>query len=83
MDKNDKLKEEIAEIRHNDIMGLMLATFGFGALSVAIAYGLWQGAWPFVGIIVIIIIGFWRLFSVVISNKRRRKNLIKQLDYTK
>jgi len=80
MSKNDRLKEELAESRHTDVIGLMLGTFGFGALSVAIAYGLWQGVWAFLGMIVIIAIGYWAVSSYARRKARRRKDLIKQLD---
>lgn len=88
MAKNDKLKEEIAESRHDDIIGIMLGTFGFAGLSAAIAFSVWQwqqnGPWQglsaFLGMIIIIGVGFLKVCSIARRKARSRKSLIEQLD---
>jgi MFS family permease len=80
MAKKDKLKEELAESRHGEIIALMLGTFAIGALSVAIAVGWWQGWWASFPIMALIIIGLWGLRFLANRNTRRRKEKIEQLD---
>jgi fatty acid desaturase len=43
MAKNDKLKEELAESRHKEIVGLRFGAFILAGLALAVAYGQWQG----------------------------------------
>jgi hypothetical protein len=80
MAKNDKLKEELAESRHSEIIALMLGTFAIGALSVAIAVGWWQGWWASFPIMALVIIGLWGLNFLATRNTRSRKVKIEQLD---
>ena len=83
MEKNDKLKERIAESRHNEKAALTYGTCGFGALSAAFAYGAWQGfvsIYYFIAMMVILIIGF-ALIGIRAGNQRqKRRDWIEQLD---
>jgi predicted MFS family arabinose efflux permease len=79
--KDDKLKEQLAESRHNERMVWLGATCAFGALSAALAYGAWQN-WgpPFIGMMAILIVGFGAIFWVATPHMRqRRKDKIEQL----
>jgi 4-hydroxybenzoate polyprenyltransferase len=82
--KNDKLKEKIAESRHNEKAALTYVTCGFGALSAALAYGAWQGfdSIYFIAMMVVLIIGF-ALIGIRASHQRqKRRDWIEQLDNT-
>ena len=91
MAKNDKIKEQLAESRHNERMALTWLTVGFVALSAAIAYGVWQGTTygvqqgvgAAVGVLLLILIGFIMIWVAASRNRRERKELIEQLDNTK
>jgi type IV secretory pathway TrbD component len=83
MAKNDRLKEEIAESRHNDIMALTLGVFGFAGLSAAFAYWMVQGWVAAIELMVIIAIGFALIQIRARRSWQKRKDLIKQLDNTK
>lgn len=80
MAKSDRVKEELAESRHNDVMGLTLGAFGFAGVSLAIAYGMWQGWLEFIPMIVIIAIGYFWIDCVARRNRQRRSDLIQRLD---
>jgi hypothetical protein len=41
MAKNDKLKEKLAESRHDDVKLLMYGTFGFAGIALTIAFEAW------------------------------------------
>jgi len=80
MDKNDKLKEELAESRHIEIITLALAALGFAGISLGVAYGIWRG-WPSAfGMMSIVIAGWLSLYCIARRNSKRRKDKIKQLD---
>jgi len=89
MAKNDKIKEQLAESRHNETIRLMAATFGLGILSIAFAYGMLvnsyvmltalqvlQALLPF---IVLLVIWFAIIGIFACSSRRERKGLIKQI----
>ncbi|MGD9116338.1 MAG: hypothetical protein PVJ61_04060, partial [Dehalococcoidia bacterium] len=86
-DENDKLKEELAESRHEEITTIMLGTFAFGGFALAIAFGawqwqlhgLWQGSLAFFGTAIIIGLGYWGISNAVSRRGRERKDKIKQL----
>jgi hypothetical protein len=88
MAKSDKLKEELAESRHEEIIGIMLGTFGVAALSLAVAFGVWQwqqngsAAVPstLFGLLLIIGFGYWAVCSLASRRSRNRKKKIQQLD---
>jgi len=80
MAKNDKFKEELAENRHNELMVLMLGSFGLAGLAVAIAYAAgkeWTVSLPFY---VVIAIGYLVAYFSISRNRRIRKTKIKRLD---
>lgn len=90
MAKNDKLKEELAESRHEEIVVIMLGTFAIGGLSLAIAFGVWQGQqhgpWQgisaFFGTAIIIVAGYWGIGKTVSRRAQSRKVNIKKLGNT-
>jgi membrane protein implicated in regulation of membrane protease activity len=80
MDKNDKLKEELAESRHVEIMTVGLAALGFAGAAIAIAYGIqvgWQLSLSMWGILAV---GWGTLYYLARRNSRKRSEKIKQLD---
>ena len=85
MEKNEKLKEEIAESRHNESTALTYVTCGFGGLSAALAYGAWQGfvSIYFIAMMVILISGFLVIGNKASHQRRNRKDKIEQLDNAK
>ena len=80
MAKNDKLKEELAESRHDDIVGIMLGTFGFAGLSAVFAYWQVQGWLAGIELLVIIGVGFWVACFIAKRKAKSRKDKIEQLD---
>jgi len=81
MVKNDRLKEELAESRHNERMALMWVTCGFGALAAALAYGAWQEFGPsFIVMMVILISGFIGIWIAASRSRMRRRDSIRRLD---
>lgn len=79
MAKNDKVKEELAESRHDDVIGIMLGTFGFAGLSAVFAYWQVQGWLAGIELLVIIGVGFWVVCSIARRKAKSRKDKIKQL----
>jgi len=80
MNKNDKLKEKLAESRHDDLLEVALGAFGFAGVSVVLAYWQIQG-WPS-GVALLFLFG---LLLVVVGRRanhkiQARKDLIAQLD---
>lgn len=55
MNKNDKLKEELAESRHDDLLEVALGAFGFAGVSIVLAYWQIQAGLP-----------VWRCFSCLV-----------------
>jgi len=80
MNKNDKLKEELAESRHIERITLALAALGFAGISLGVAYGVWKG-WLLSTIMMVIVIAGWlSLYYIARRNSKRRTDKIKQLD---
>jgi Flp pilus assembly protein TadB len=80
MNKNDKLKEELAESRHDDLFGVALGAFAFAGVSVALIY--WQiHGWMWAAVLLfVLVVALVRVGSVANRKKRARKELIAQLD---
>lgn len=80
MAKNDKLKETLAESRHDDMLGFALGAFGFAGISVALAYWQIQGWMSALEILVVLAAAMFGVNSISNRKKRARKKLIEQLD---
>jgi uncharacterized membrane protein YdjX (TVP38/TMEM64 family) len=80
MTKNDKLREELAESRHIEIITLALAALGITGISLGVAYGVWKGWLLSTIMMTIVIVGWLSLYYIARRNSRRRKEKIKQLD---
>jgi O-antigen ligase len=80
MTKDDKLKEKLAEERHEDLIAVALGAFGFAGVSVAFAY--WQIAGKFAGIapLLLLVVAFAVLVPVFNRRKRLRETLIEKSD---
>jgi len=80
MTKDGKLKEELAESRHDDMLGLALGAFGFAGISVALAYWQVQGWIPALELLAVLAAAMFGVSSISNRKKRARKKLIEQLD---
>jgi len=87
MAKDDKLKEELNESRHDEIIGIMLGTFAIGGFTLAIAFGawqwqqhgLWQGLSAFSGTAIIVVLGYLGASHIASRRAQHRKKKIEQL----
>lgn len=89
MAKNDKLKEKIAEIRHDEIILIMMVTLVFAGIALAITFVAWpyntsgSAGWSKVTFVLILgsLIVFWVVMLAVFHFicKGKRKKLIKEL----
>ena len=80
MTKDDKLKEKLAESRHDDLLGVALGAFGFAGVSVALAYWQitgWSAGLTLLLLLVVFLVCVVRLAQ---SKKLARERLLAQLD---
>jgi hypothetical protein len=80
MNKNDKLKEELAESRHQETITVALAALGFGGISLGVALGLAAGWSSGIPMMSIVIVGWFVLSYITRRNNQERKDRMKQLD---
>lgn len=83
MAKNDKLKEELAESRHKETIGVRFGAFILAGLALAVAYGQWQGWLASLPIFGFIAVGFVLGIVGIKREAQKRKEIIEQLDNQK
>jgi hypothetical protein len=80
MTKDDKLKEELAESRHQETITVALAALGLGGISLGIGLGIAAG-WPAgIPMVVIVIAGWFGLSYQTRRNNQKREDRVKQSD---
>jgi len=76
MTKDDKLKEHLAEERHEDTVAIALGAFGFAGISVAVAY--WQIAgWAGGLTLALLLVAFLGVLAPLFNHRKHaREKLI-------
>ena len=80
MTKEDKLKEELAESRHQETITVSLAALGFGGIALGVALGIAAGWSSGISMMSIVVAGWFALSYITRRNNEKRKDKVKQLD---
>jgi hypothetical protein len=80
MTKDDKLKEHLAEERHEDLVAIALGAFGFAGVSVAVAY--WQIAgWAGGLVLALLLVAFLGVLAPLFNHRKHaRERLVDKSD---
>ena len=80
MTGDDKLKEHLAEERHEDLVAIALGAFGFAGVSVAVAY--WQTAgWAGGLVLAVLLAAFLGVLGPLFNRRKHaREKLIEDSD---
>jgi cbb3-type cytochrome oxidase subunit 3 len=80
MTKDDKLKEHLAEERHEDLLAVALGAFGFAGVAVAFAY--WQiRGWAGSLTLALLLVVFLGVLAPLFNRRKHaREKLIEKSD---